>query len=166
MSAQTSKIAVDFYADDFVAEIPATLKVLEAVEKSGHDYRPDEKSKTGLEIARHIALEDAWLLQAALDGELGPVPDQSDACGLNSGEECAEHYRSTVPALVEKVRAMSGDDLSRDMDFFGLKQMPALGFVAMALHHSIHHRGQLAAYLRAMGGKVPGIYGPSADEGM
>jgi hypothetical protein len=26
------------------------------------------------------------------------------------------------------------------------------------------HRGQLAAYLRAMGSKVPNIYGPSADE--
>ncbi|MDE3137033.1 MAG: hypothetical protein KGL59_10700, partial [Acidobacteriota bacterium] len=29
--------------------------------------------------------------------------------------------------------------------------------------HSVHHRGQLSSYLRAMGGKVPGIYGPTAD---
>ena len=29
---------------------------------------------------------------------------------------------------------------------------------------AIHHRGQLSAYLRPMGGKVPSIYGPSADE--
>jgi uncharacterized damage-inducible protein DinB len=28
----------------------------------------------------------------------------------------------------------------------------------------IHHRGQLTAYLRPMGGKVPGVYGPSADD--
>jgi hypothetical protein len=28
------------------------------------------------------------------------------------------------------------------------------------------HRGQLAAYLRAMGSKVPAIYGGSADEPM
>jgi uncharacterized damage-inducible protein DinB len=27
----------------------------------------------------------------------------------------------------------------------------------------IHHRGQLSTYLRPMGGKVPAIYGPSAD---
>jgi uncharacterized damage-inducible protein DinB len=31
------------------------------------------------------------------------------------------------------------------------------------LKHSIHHRGQLSAYLRPMGAKVPGIYGPSGD---
>lgn len=29
---------------------------------------------------------------------------------------------------------------------------------------AIHHRGQLSVYLRPMGGKVPAIYGPSADE--
>jgi len=29
---------------------------------------------------------------------------------------------------------------------------------------SIHHRGQLSVYVRMAGGKVPSIYGPSADE--
>jgi len=29
---------------------------------------------------------------------------------------------------------------------------------------AIHHRGQLSSYLRPMGGKVPSIYGPSADD--
>jgi uncharacterized damage-inducible protein DinB len=29
---------------------------------------------------------------------------------------------------------------------------------------SIHHRGQMSVYLRCAGGKVPSIYGPSADE--
>jgi uncharacterized damage-inducible protein DinB len=37
-------------------------------------------------------------------------------------------------------------------------------FLAMAQNHSVHHRGQLAAYLRAMGSHVPSIYGGSADE--
>ncbi|MGO9841708.1 MAG: DinB family protein, partial [Candidatus Acidiferrales bacterium] len=32
-----------------------------------------------------------------------------------------------------------------------------------SLNHSIHHRGQLSTYLRAMGGKVPAIYGQSYD---
>ena len=29
---------------------------------------------------------------------------------------------------------------------------------------SVHHRGQLSVYVRMAGGKVPSIYGPSADE--
>jgi len=31
-------------------------------------------------------------------------------------------------------------------------------------NHLVHHRGQLNVYLRELGIKVPGIYGPSADE--
>jgi uncharacterized damage-inducible protein DinB len=32
------------------------------------------------------------------------------------------------------------------------------------LFDAIHHRGQLSAYLRPMGAKVPSIYGPSGDD--
>jgi uncharacterized damage-inducible protein DinB len=42
-------------------------------------------------------------------------------------------------------------------------KMPRAQFIGFANNHSMHHRGQLAAYLRAMGSKVPNIYGPSAD---
>ena len=42
-------------------------------------------------------------------------------------------------------------------------QAPGVNFLAMTVKHSVHHRGQLSTYLRAMGGQVPGIYGPSAD---
>jgi uncharacterized damage-inducible protein DinB len=34
----------------------------------------------------------------------------------------------------------------------------------LGLFDAIHHRGQLATYIRAAGGKVPAIYGPSADD--
>jgi uncharacterized damage-inducible protein DinB len=32
------------------------------------------------------------------------------------------------------------------------------------LNHMIHHRAQLGVYLRMLDKKVPGMYGPSADE--
>jgi uncharacterized damage-inducible protein DinB len=28
----------------------------------------------------------------------------------------------------------------------------------------VHHRAQLGVYLRLLGQKIPGVYGPSADE--
>jgi uncharacterized damage-inducible protein DinB len=46
---------------------------------------------------------------------------------------------------------------------FGAIKMPGVNFLGLAIKHSVHHRGQLSTYLRAMGSKVPGIYGPSAD---
>ena len=32
------------------------------------------------------------------------------------------------------------------------------------ISHAVHHRAQLGVYLRVLGGKIPGTYGPSADE--
>lgn len=34
----------------------------------------------------------------------------------------------------------------------------------MMVMDMVHHRGQFSVYLRMAGGKVPSIYGPSADE--
>ncbi|MFZ0302253.1 MAG: DinB family protein [Terracidiphilus sp.] len=34
----------------------------------------------------------------------------------------------------------------------------------MVMNHMIHHRAQLGVYLRLLNAKVPGSYGPSADE--
>ena len=50
------------------------------------------------------------------------------------------------------------------VDFFGLMQWPAVSYLGLANNHGIHHRGQLSAYLRALGSKVPALYGGSADE--
>jgi uncharacterized damage-inducible protein DinB len=44
-----------------------------------------------------------------------------------------------------------------------MMQMPCVVYLTLMFKHSAHHRGQLSAYLRPMGAKVPGIYGPSAD---
>jgi uncharacterized damage-inducible protein DinB len=45
-----------------------------------------------------------------------------------------------------------------------VSEQPVGQFLWFILFDAIHHRGQLSAYLRPMGGKVPAIYGPSADE--
>ena len=42
--------------------------------------------------------------------------------------------------------------------------MPLGAFLWMLLFDAIHHRGQLSAYIRPRGGRVPGVYGRSADE--
>jgi uncharacterized damage-inducible protein DinB len=38
------------------------------------------------------------------------------------------------------------------------------GLLWIALFDIVHHRGQLTTYIRPMSGKVPSIYGPSADD--
>jgi uncharacterized damage-inducible protein DinB len=163
MGPEEAKTVADFLIADFESEMQTTLRVIEAVPNDHLDYQPDSKSKTGLGLVRHITLEDEWLLNCIANGEFTPPPDDSDACGIMDPTGAVARYKETVPAALGRVRAMSGEKLTTVIDLFGMIQAPGVNFLAMAIKHSVHHRGQLSSYLRAMDGKVPGIYGPSAD---
>jgi len=163
MTPEQARTVADFLIADFENEMQTTARVLEAVPSDHLDYQPDKKAKTGLGLIRHIPLEDEWLLNSIADGAFTPPPDDSDQCGILNPTDAVGRYKTNVPAALDRVRAMSGDDLLKTIDLFGMIQAPAVNFLAMAVKHSVHHRGQLSTYLRPMGGKVPGIYGPSAD---
>ena len=163
MSPQEAKTVANFLIADFDYEMQTTQSVIGAAPNDHLDYRPNAKSKTGLGLVRHITLEDEWILNCIANGEFTPPPDDSDACGIMSPADAIARYKVKVPAALDRVRAMSGEQLVKVIDMFGMMQMPAVNFVSLAVKHSVHHRGQLSTYLRPMGGKVPGIYGPTAD---
>jgi uncharacterized damage-inducible protein DinB len=163
MNSQEAKTIAEFLIAEFRNETGTTERVLAAVPAGRLEYRPDEKSKTGLGLVRHIVLEDEWLLNCIANGIFTPPPDDSDACGIMSPANAVAQYRPRIGAALDRLSTLSGDELAQVIDFFGAFQMPRVNFLAMAVKHSVHHRGQISTYLRAMGGKVPGIYGPSAD---
>ena len=70
--------------------------------------------------------------------------------------------------LLEKVAALDDASQIRNAQFLYQGQVvmekPMMEFLWDFMFDAIHHRGQLSAYLRPMGGKVPSIYGPSADD--
>jgi uncharacterized damage-inducible protein DinB len=163
MNPQEAKVIANFLCDDFANEISTTERILAAVPADKLGYAPDTKSKSGLGLLRHIVLEDEWLLNSVAQGAFTPPPDDSEACGILTPADAVARYHERMPAALERIRQLSPEQLSRTLDMLGFFQLPAVHFVALALKHSVHHRGQLSAYLRAMGGAVPGIYGPSAD---
>jgi len=163
MDSREAKTIADFLIADFENEMQTTLRVIGAVPNDHLDYRPDAKSKTGLGLIRHLALEDEWILNSIANGAFANPPDDSDACGIMNPAGAVARYKEKVPAALGRVRAMSGEQLTKVIDLLGMIQMPGLNFLALAVKHSVHHRGQLSTYLRPMGGQVPGIYGPSAD---
>ena len=163
MKPEHCKVVAEFICRSLENEIPRTAGVMAAVPADGLDYKPDALSKSALALMRHITLEDVWMLEGVANGGYGPLPDDSDACGLMTPKDCAERYPQTMAEVIAKVRALPGEDLAKEIDFLGAWRMPAIQFLSLAVHHSVHHRGQLSTYLRPMGGKVPSIYGPSAD---
>jgi len=164
MSAQQARDLADFLLADLRMEIPTTIRVLEAVPVDKLDYAPDPKSKNALALVRHIVVDDLWFLNGIANASFaGGNNDQSDACGIMTPADGAAKYKELVPAAVARVAALPDAKLAEELDFFGMMKLPAVTFLSLMAKHSVHHRGQLSTYLRAMGGKVPGIYGPSGD---
>ena len=146
-------------------EMQTTSKVLAAVNEEKRDYRPDPKSRSAWQLATHIATADAWFLNSAIDGHFvfdGEAQAEAEAA-LKTVPEAVACYERAVGAALDRVAAAPPEVLTRVVDFFGQMQVPAVAYLTMTNNHSIHHRGQLSAYLRAMGSKVPSIYGPSGD---
>ena len=146
-------------------EFPATKKVLAAVKDETRDYRPDAKSRTAWELVTHMATADVWFLDSVLAGEFKWNPEGAKAAEaqFKTVADVVAFYKDIMPTKFQKLKAMKGADLTKEMDFFGVMKAPAVSYIGFANNHSVHHRGQLAAYLRALGSKVPDIYGPSAD---
>jgi uncharacterized damage-inducible protein DinB len=142
-------------------ESQVTKKVIEAVPTDKADYRPDAVSKTAIELVRHIAAADVRFVDTVINGkfETGALLPAE----LKTPAEIAAWYEKSYAERLNALSKLTSEQLMKIVDFRGLFQRPAVNFLMFGAHHTIHHRGQLSAYLRSMGAKVPSIYGESYD---
>ena len=160
MNADQAKAVAETVGQQLQQEWMTTYKVLSAVPESQRTYKPEANSRTAWELATHIAGADVWFLDGVLNGKFDK-PEETAPAQTVAG--VADWYKKEFPNRLERVLALDGNKLTQVVDFFGMK-MPAVQYMLFALVHMVHHRGQLATYLRPMGGKVPSIYGGSFDE--
>ncbi len=152
----------DMRCESLQWEMATTRKVIAAIPETGTGYRPDAKARTALELAWHIVtsevqlLEDTAALKFAMEERHPQVP--------GSIAEVVAFYEQRLPAALAAARAMTPEQLVTPVDFYGAFNFPAVVYLGFVESHSMHHRGQLSAYLRPAGGAVPSIYGGSADE--
>ena len=161
LNNQEAKLIAGYMLADFARERATTCKVIAAIPDGKGDYTPDGRSMPALKLASHIAGSELFFLNGVLEGEFKGGEDISGS--VSNAADVLAWYDANVPAAIDRVMALPGDALTKDVDFFGMMKAPAVTYLSLMLKHSIHHRGQLSAYLRPMGAKVPGIYGPSGD---
>ena len=139
-------------------ESQTTGKVLSRIPE-GSDYRPDPKSRTAKEIAWQIVCEEKMLIEALENGkaEWAPGPEPSTM------KEVVEAYEKQSVTMPDRFRKLPDATWDGELEFFGHRRSVS-GMAWSFLFDLVHHRGQISTYLRPMGGKVPQIYGPSADE--
>lgn len=163
MTVDQVRFVLDWLLPEVRQEWETTRKVLEAIPPGNLEYRPDPKSRTAPEIAWHIVSTEIWFLDGLIRGEFSMTeperpPETDTVAGM------VAWYEKTAPPLMEKIKQLPVESLATPVSFFGLFNYPAIQYLNFMIVHTVHHRGQISAYLRAMGGKVPSIYGGSADE--
>ncbi len=147
--------------DGIAREAEVTRKVIAAVPDAASSYRPDPNARTAKDLAWHIANTDVQFLTGIADLKFNM---ESPEHTPQTSAEVVAWYDQNLKAGLARVAAMSAEQLMTPVGFFGVFNLPAVMYLGFLNNHMIHHRGELATYLRPMGSKVPSIYGGSFDE--
>ena len=155
---------------EFKHEVENTRKLLLAIPDSALDWKPSEKNWTTGQLASHIAETYNWypgtLQQLVLDMSTYKYDKGDISKAANIVAKFEENVKKAESAL-ESATDASMMEIWR-MEMGGKELFPAMPRIQVIrgflMNHLYHHRGELVVYLRATGNKVPGLYGPTADD--
>lgn len=156
--------------EEFEIESSKTRKMLEAIpEEANFSWRPHAKSMPLGKLAEHVAgVPGEWALgtltkdKVEWDGKSGAEAPANKAALLESFDRDVAKSKEALAAIVlEKWDANWKFVFGEQVWLNGSKYRIWREDV---INHMIHHRGQLGTYLRLLDAKIPGCYGPSADE--
>ncbi len=156
-------------AKEFEQEMETSLKMLKIVPSDKFSWQPHPKSMNLGKLAHHIAEIHGWPKFC--------VETEDVDFGINPWNPAKADDAEGLLEIVTNLSAGTLQTLKNtDDDTFLNKKwvMKHNGHIIMdftkyeAIRHSfsqlIHHRAQLGVFLRLLDIKIPGSYGPSADE--
>lgn len=154
----------DFCLARRAAERKAFVRVFKALSPDKLDYRPHARSRNAAELAWTIASEEADLLSLLDTGKV----DFKESAPPATLDAIIAAYERNADAVDQRLKGLDEAGWQKKGQFLmngvSVWEAPMSEFVWGFLFDAIHHRGQLSVYIRPMGGKVPAIYGPSADD--
>jgi uncharacterized damage-inducible protein DinB len=155
---------------DLAKELETTRKMLERVPDEDIEWAPHEKSTRIGRLATHLSQLPRFaatiLSQSELDVTVTKWPMDTVA---TTAERLAlfDSLASDMRQRIERVdwRTLRETWTLRAGTHVILSDTKSNLLRSLAISHMAHHRAQLGVYLRLRGVAVPGVYGPSADEG-
>lgn len=158
----------DTLLPEFDQEMATTRKVLERVPTEKGPWKPHRKSFSLGHLSQLVAGMPGWITntitETALD--LASYPGYS----YEKTETLLKSFDKNVSEARKAMKAAKDADYNVKWSLkhgnnviFTLARGPV---VRQTINHLVHHRGQLAVYLRLIDVPVPSIYGPTADEPM
>ena len=156
----------EMFLQSWEREHLTTLKVLKAYPESMKEFKPNPVLKTARELAFMFAGEESMMVNGVITGKIDFKGEMPKAPATM--KEAIDDYERLHTAMSKKLKGLSDEELNKTMKFFTapktMGDVRRIDVLWMTLMDQVHHRGQFSVYLRMAGGKVPSIYGPSADE--
>jgi uncharacterized damage-inducible protein DinB len=163
---------VELLLPEFDAEVASTRRVLTAVPEEKFGWRPHGKSFTMQALAGHVAEVPSWtsevLRRERFDVTSANPPENASFKPLST-QQMLERFEAWVATARADLAKTTDDAMQQEWvmtwDGYEIVRMPRYHAIRKwSLNHMVHHRGQLGVYLRLNDVKVPGVYGPSADD--
>ncbi len=151
------------------AEFAKTRLMLGNLPEGQTSFKPAEKSMTLGRLAGHIAEMPDYIALILTSPDI-----EVTALGLKPSlfetvPQVLADFNHKADQVLTTFKATSDQTFQQhwNLTFKGHNLFSGTRYAAyreMGLDQMIHHRGQLTVYLRLLGAKVPGTYGPSADD--
>lgn len=143
-------------------ELAKTVKLLRMYPEDKKDLKPAEKVRSAVELATTFINEENIAKSFVTTGEFH-AENSPWATAPATMEQAIAMFEKIAKETDVALERLSETAFQKETNGFGVP-MPLSEILFMLLLDHIHHRGQFTIYSRMAGGKVPQIYGPSADE--
>jgi len=159
---------------EYERETAKTRKMLEAIPADADfNYKPHPKSMALGRLAGHLTdMTGEWAINTLNKDKLDFPADHKWEQYVPANKAAAvEKLDSGLPVVRAALAGITPEKWDQHWQFiFGGKvwvdEPRHKVFREMVMSHMVHHRAQLGVYIRLLGGKIPGAYGPSADDMM
>lgn len=157
--------------EEFLHEAESTRKLLKAIPDSALDYKPSPVNWTTGQLASHIAEVYNWYHPTLHLDVFDMATYKYDKGDISKAENIFAKFEENFLKAKTALETVKDDTMFTEWKmvmgnsdpFF--PPMPRIQVVRSFLfNHLYHHRGELVVYLRSTGNKVPGLYGPTADD--
>jgi uncharacterized damage-inducible protein DinB len=155
---------------EYDQEMANTRKMLEAIPNDQLAFKPHEKCNDMASLVTHLVTVPSWGADT-INTESLDFSNYTPPLAVKSREEAIEIFDKGVSAARTAIAGATDAAFFHNWSLSGNGQvfftLPRIAVMrSFVMNHIIHHRAHLGMYLRLCGAKVPGMYGPSADESM
>ena len=151
----------EFFLSTLKEEAPKFRVAIEALPEGEHAYKVHDRAREIGNLAAQLALQWKCISGIVLTG--APTFNPHEIVWDNRASVLAK-FEAGMTQLEADLASISDSEWETGGCGWGAEHIDTKYHMSwMFLFDAIHHRGQVATYLRAMGAKVPSIYGPSAD---